>query len=217
MTHEALLHEIARRVLQLQTPGTTRVGIDGVDGAGKTTLANDLARGLASEGRQLIRASIDDFHHPREYRYRLGRDSPEGYYRDSFDLDTLTRELLDPLAPGGSGRFRRAAFDHRSDAPVEAPVEQVQPGAILLFDGIFLHRPELRGHWDLSVFLATTFPVSVARGAARDGASPDPEASENRRYVEGQRLYLRECDPERRANLVVDYDELESPAIRQLR
>ena len=81
MTHGELLDEIARRILLFQMDRTTCVGIDGVDGAGKTTLADDLAQRLALEGRQLIRASIDDFHRPRELRYRRGRDSPEGFYQ----------------------------------------------------------------------------------------------------------------------------------------
>ena len=91
------------------------------------------------------------------------------------------------------------------------------PRAILLFDGIFLHRPELRGYWDLSIFLATSFPVSVARGAARDGGPPHPEAAENRRYVEGQRLYLGECQPRRAAHLVIEYDDFERPVIQAVR
>ncbi len=217
MTHGELLDEIARRILLFQMDRTTCVGIDGVDGAGKTTLADDLAQRLALEGRQLIRASIDDFHRPRELRYRRGRDSPEGFYRDSFDLEALCRELLIPLGAEGSGRFRRAVFDHRRDARAEGPIERAVPRAILLFDGIFLHRLELRGYWDLSIFLATSFAVSVARGAARDGGPPHREAPENRRYVEGQRLYLGECQPRRAAHLVIEYDDFERPVIQAVR
>ena len=56
-----------------------RVGIDGVDGAGKTTLADTLADALEAAGIAVIRASVDGFHHPRAVRYRLGRESPEGF------------------------------------------------------------------------------------------------------------------------------------------
>jgi uridine kinase len=63
-----------------------------------------LGNALDRLGVPVIRASVDGFHHPREIRYRLGRDSPEGFYRDSYDLDALQRELLDPLSPGGSRR-----------------------------------------------------------------------------------------------------------------
>lgn len=61
-----------------------RVGIDGPDAAGKTTLADALA---ALTGLPRVRA--DDFLAPPEVRYRAGRLSPEGYYADAFDLPAL--------------------------------------------------------------------------------------------------------------------------------
>jgi hypothetical protein len=39
-----------------------RVAIDGVDGVGKTTLADELVAPLQLLGRDVIRASIDGFH-----------------------------------------------------------------------------------------------------------------------------------------------------------
>ncbi|MEA5119309.1 MAG: hypothetical protein VB036_17065, partial [Propionicimonas sp.] len=41
--------------------GRTLVGIDGVDGAGKTTFANDLAAVLDECGCEVIRISLDDY------------------------------------------------------------------------------------------------------------------------------------------------------------
>jgi uridine kinase len=43
------------------------------------------------------------------------------------------------------------------------------------------------------------------------------EAVENRRYVEGQRLYLRECNPEAIASIVVDNSDLARPVITATR
>ncbi len=151
-TRRAVLERVARAVLELPSARIVRVGIDGVDGAGKTMFADELALVLAPSPRPLIRAGVDAFHQ-RSVRYRLGRHSPEGFYRDSYDYATLARVLLDPLSPGGSGRFRRAIFDVEADGFVDAPEEQAAPASILLFDGIFLHRPELRRYWDFSVFL----------------------------------------------------------------
>jgi uridine kinase len=117
------------------------------------------------------------------------------------------------LSPGGTGRYRTAAFDHRTDQPVIVPEAQAAPDNILVFDGIFLHRPELRGYWHYSVFLEVGVAVSMARCAQRDGASPDPHAPDNRRYVEGQQLYLRTCEPWRYATVVINNEALESPGI----
>jgi uridine kinase len=207
----AVLDRVARAVLALPPTGIVRIGIDGVDGAGKSTLADELRDRLASSGRPVIRASVDGFHHPRPVRYRRGRYSPEGFYRDSYDYAALHRLLLDPLGPGGSGRFRRAIFDVDADAAVDAPEECAAPGSILILDGIFLHRPELRGVWDLSVFLRVEWTQNHRlRGAP---GAVDLEAPVTRRYLDGQRLYFRECAPCECASIVVDNHDLDAPFV----
>lgn len=214
MTSRArLLQTVAGRILRTPAPFVLRVAIDGVDGAGKTTFADELAHVLADSGREVVRASVDGFHNPKSVRYRLGRVSPEGFYRDSYDYEALRAYLLEPLSPGGSGRYRTAVYDVRAETPVTVTEQQAQPGSLLLFDGIFLHRPELRGYWDLSVWLEVPFRVSVPRGAGRGPGygSPDPDAESNRRYVEGQKLYLTECNPQAHATFVIDNADLMTP------
>jgi uridine kinase len=191
--------------------------VDGVDGAGKTIFADELAYQLVASGRRTIRASADSFHNPRAIRYRRGRDSPEGYFRDSYDYARLKAVLLDPLAPGGNGRYRTAVFDYRTDLAVTAPEAQVVAGDILIFDGIFLHRPKLRLYWDFSIFLEVRFDFSIRRCAERDNTSPDPYAPENRRYIEGQQLYLCECEPRRHATIVINNEILEAPYVVEVK
>jgi uridine kinase len=142
-----VLQEVAGLIIDLPDDRILRVGIDGVDGAGKTTFANEITPMLEKKGRTVIRASVDGFHNPRTVRYRLGRSSPEGFYLDSYDYIGLKKDLLDPLCPGGSGYYREAIFDHRSDLPISQPEKKACPRSILVFDGIFLHRPELRIEW----------------------------------------------------------------------
>jgi uridine kinase len=63
-----------------------RVAIDGVDGAGKTMLADALADAIEPRPARL---SIDDFLNPEEVRWAQGRRSPVGYFYDSHDLDAF--------------------------------------------------------------------------------------------------------------------------------
>jgi uridine kinase len=74
-----VLDQLAARIAALPRPA--RVGVDGVDAAGKTTLAD----GLAAHVPGAERLSADDFLRAPEERYRQGRESPQGYYEDSFD------------------------------------------------------------------------------------------------------------------------------------
>ena len=186
-----------------------------MDGAGKTTLADALAPLVAEQGRPAIRASVDDFHHPRALRYARGRHSPDGYYLDSYDYDSFRQLLLEPLGPGGSGRYVAKSFDLDNDRPFDPLTQQAPPAATLIVDGIFLHRAELRSFWDLSVFLKVDFDVSVPRGAQRGPAHDPPDAAAplNQRYVGGQMRYFSECAPEHHADIVIDYNDLHRPKI----
>ena len=208
---QRLLANVAQHILKLPKNRVARVAIDGVDGEGKTFFADELASVLSPSGRQVIRASVDSFHNSRAVRYRLGKDSPRGFFEDSYNYPELKRVLLDPLSPGGSSIYRTASFDYRMDSPVHAPEIRAEASAILIFDGIFLHRPELRDYWDYSVFLKVDFDVSIPRGAQRGEGSPDPKAPENRRYLEGQKIYLRECEPKWHATVVINNNDLGSP------
>jgi uridine kinase len=184
------------------------VAVDGVDGAGKTVFANELADVLERRGIAVLRASVDGFHHPSSIRYQRGRRSPEGFFFDSYDYGAVRRLLLEPLAGSGERRVVRRIYDVHAEEPVEAVRESAGDVEVLAFDGIFLHRSELRDLWDLSVFLEVDFEVSIPRGAGRGYGDPDPAAPSNRRYVEGQRLYLATCRPHERATWVIDNNVL---------
>jgi uridine kinase len=211
-----LIQSIAKQILELPSNGIIKVAIDGVDGAGKTVFADELATAISRiSKRPIIRASVDGFHHPREVRYRLGRDSSEGFFYDSYDYEGLKHALLNPLSPGGSRSYRRAIFDHHTDSKTDFPFETAEEGSILIFDGIFLHRNELASYWDFSLFLDVDFSVSIPRGAQRGPSygSPDPHAPSNQRYIDGQKFYLSLCSPKERATITLDHHEIHSPFI----
>lgn len=189
------------------------VAVDGVDGCGKTVFADQLAGVLRAAGRTVIRASVDDFHRPQVERYRRGHRSAIGFWLDSYDYGQLRADLLDPLSSGGTGMYRTAVHDLTSDRLVEQPPQQCPAEAVLLLDGLFLHRDELRTYWDYSVWLEVPFAVTAARMARRDGTCPDPDDPSMARYVGGQRHYLARCQPSRRASVVIDNTDPEHPTI----
>lgn len=212
-----LLARLASHVAGLSLGHPTRVGIDGCDAAGKTTLADSLGCAVAEQGRTVIRASIDGFHNPASVRYQRGRESGEGYFRDSFDTNTLTSFLLHPLGPGGSRSYRRAVFDFRTDCPIEGEPATAPIDAVLIFDGVFLHRDELAPCWDFSIFVDVDFETAVRRAEVRDaalfGSSSAVRQRYDRRYIPGQRLYFATCNPRDRASVVIRNDDPEHPSI----
>lgn len=209
-----LLRELRDEVRRSYKAGRVIIAVDGIDGAGKTVFADGLADVFAEDGASVFRASVDGFHRPRTERYARGRDSPEGFYLDSYDEATLRRVLIDPFREGAtmpSTGFQLAAWDVDRDVPAEARWVTGPEDAVLIIDGIFLHRPTLRGLWHWSVWLEVPTDVATRRMALRDGSDPDPAAPTNHRYRAGQDLYLREASPSRAASVIIDNSDPEHP------
>ncbi len=168
-----------------------RVAIDGSAAAGKTVLADELAVSLRGRGRDVIRASVESFLRPRIERYKRGPESARGCYEDSFDYDRLLAELLRPLGDSGSRLYRTEIYDRRTDLPVVSEQLQARADAVLLFDGVFLLRPELVDAWDFRIFITVASEEIVRRARIRDadeyGSPDDAERRFRARYLPSQR------------------------------
>jgi len=208
---DAVLVAVARHIDSIQRETYCLVGVDGEAGSGKSTFADELAALLHSGGRSVVRSTVDSFHNPRAVRYRNGNSSGEGYYRDSHNLTVLIGGLLDPFSRGAP--FRTACFDAPSDRPVDARPESAAPASILMFDGLFLHRPELRNRWDCSVFLDAPKRIADRRRGWEVGASLEDVATARSRYVDGWQLYRREAEPAQAATFVVLNEDFANPEI----
>ncbi|MFH1438989.1 MAG: cytidylate kinase family protein [Candidatus Woesearchaeota archaeon] len=219
MKQQELLRYLAKIIVNIKQFHPIRVGIDGVDASGKTTLANELAEELKSYNRQIIRVSIDGFHNSKEIRYKKGRDSPEGYYFDSFNNQAIIENVLKPLSLNGDLHYTKAVFDFKTEAKVIVPTEQANMNAILLMDGVFLFRPELVNYWDIKIFLDVDFKITLQRALKRDGYYLGSEQQiiekYNQRYVPGQRLYFRDANPKEMADFVIDNNDFNNPLIKK--
>ena len=209
-----LLRGLRDEVRRTCRAGRVILGVDGLDGSGKSTFADAFADVFAEDGASVFRASMDGFHRPRAERYARGRDSPQGFYLDSYDEATFRRVLVDPFRDGAtmpSTGFQLAAWDVDRDVPAEARWVTGPEDAVLIVDGLFLHRPSLRGIWHSSSCLDVPAEVAARRRAERDGSDPDPAAPTNARYRLGQELYLREAAPSRAASVIIDNTDPEHP------
>jgi uridine kinase len=215
-TRDELLSCVAEAVGSVRLAHPTRVAVDGPPAAGKTTLADELAVVLRAHGREVIRASIESFLLPRSQRYRRGEYSAVGCYHDSFDYDALHRVLLDPLGPGGDRRFQQAVYDKRTDTALSQPVTTARADAVLLFDGVFLQRPELIERWDLRIFVSAAFEETLDRARTRDrvlyGSTRAVERRFRNRYGPSQQLYCDTARPTDHADIVVYNDAPRQPA-----
>ncbi len=198
---------IVTAILELRASHPVRVGIDGCCAAGKTTLAEALAREIRAAGRTVIRASTDDFQNPSEVRWQLGPRSAEGFVRHQIDFGALRALLLEPLGPGGSLTFRTSSYDVHASRPNLSPEQHANPSDVLLLDGLFLHPPTLVDCFEQTILIDAPAELCIARALARNQErstnAADLEAIYREKYLPGFALYCREAAPETKASFVI--------------
>lgn len=210
----ALLQELARLLPKPTGPDCVLIGIDGVDGVGKTWFANELAEVLRESRHSVIRISGDDFHHQRAHRYRRGEHSAIGFYEDGFDYARMARDVLVPLGKGGSRRYSARAHDLMTDAVLEPVWTTAPAGSTVVLEGLFLHRDDMETWWDCSLLLDAPFEITLARQATRSGLGHlDPHAPDVAKYINAQKLYFAQCTPHARADIVIDNSDHDRPRI----
>jgi uridine kinase len=152
------------------------VGIAGGTGAGKTTLARWLAEALDQVSvLDLDSYYLDRSELSRESRDRLNFDEPR-----AFDV-TLVVHHLRELRAGRSIEKPRYSFEHHT----RTGVETLLPAPIVVVEGLFaLWWEELRGLFDLKIYLDAPSDVRVRRRIHRDVESRARSADSVRRQYE---------------------------------
>ena len=196
-----VLGQLTATIADMAADRRVLVAFDGPDAGGKTTMANRVAAALPGA---VVRASVEGFHRRREVRMARGMDSPEGYYRDSFNLEALEEELLSPFL-AGNGLVRTRVFDYRIDEAVDAEFEAVPPSATLI------------RWWNLGIYVHVPDEVSLARAIERDsdvyGGPRETEVKYRSRYLPGQALYRMEAHPQDAALIVIDNSDPDRPEV----
>jgi hypothetical protein len=181
-------------------PGVLRVAVDGAPAAQPGRLADALVDPLRLRGRPALRVSAGWFLRPASLRLERGRTDPDAFYEDWLDAGALRREVLDPLGPGGSGRYLPTLWDAGADRATRAEYLAAPPGAVLLLDGVLLLG---RG---LPVDLTVHMRMSAAALARR---TPVPE----RWTLPALARYEAEVGPDQVADLVIRLDDPRHPAV----
>jgi 3'(2'), 5'-bisphosphate nucleotidase len=208
LCHDALL-ELAAPF----APTTRRIlGIDGIDGSGKSTFARLLAQEVRRLGGAPVVLHVDDFRRPVDWS-RTDRPEPDLYFDEYYDFALLERCLRDYL--GGADRVEVPRFDSAAERLAGTTVLDLR-GDLVLIEGVFpLRCAAVRE--DSLVYLSTTPELAQTRILSRDQRRGRTlENVEHRircRYFPGQRRYHELHGPERAARVVIDNND---PTARRL-
>lgn len=193
-----------------------RVAIDGRTAAGKTTFGHELAEVLASEGRVVLRSSLDDFKRPWSERHLYDRVSGEGYFRNAYDFDAIRTLLLEPATSSGSGWVALCSIDPLTQVDHSEDRVVMPEDGVLIVDSVFAFRPELNQYWDLRIWVEIDAELSIQRGTQRDAPREGSEAAETLhrdRYGVDESIYVSEVDPLLLADIIVDNTDFDDPRI----
>jgi uridine kinase len=171
-------------------PPVVMVAIDGAGGAGKSTLANAIAAML---GRVAI-VRVDDFYRPLHGDQRAAAD-PEYGYRNYFDWPRIRDSALIPLRAGMAARFQRLDW-------VSARLADwvtVEAADVVVLDGVYSSRPELRAYFDLAIFVDTPRELRKRRMLARGQSATDWIDA----WMAAEDWYIEHLEPATHADLVV--------------
>lgn len=154
------------------------VAIDGHGGAGKSTLAAQLAAVLEAEV-----LHTDDFaswHHPRDWWPRL--------------ID----EALEPIKAGVTAlSYARGSWgaDHHP-----APVTDQPVTSIMILEGVSAARREFRPYLTYAIWVETPRELCLKRGLERDGQDALPQWQQ---WLAGEDAYIERDDPQAFADIKV--------------
>ncbi|WP_278237197.1 AAA family ATPase [Isoptericola sp. AK164] len=151
---DVVVHRVHAASARLPGPGaspswrrTRLVCVDGPAGSGKTSLATQLAVELCC---QVVH--LDDL-------YEGWEDGPDGGAR------RLARRVLEPLARGGAGEYRR--YDWPAGAWAET--HPVEPAPFLVVEGCGAAARSADPWAALRIWVAADDDERLRRGLARDG------------------------------------------------
>ncbi len=181
------------------------IGIDGMGGAGKTTVSEEISEMLHAQEIPVTILHIDDFIHPRCVRYRDDVPEWECYYQLQWWYAPLL-ELLAAYRRDGAFSGTVQLYNKEQDCYGEQEIT-IPENAVIIVEGVFLQRPELKGTFDAVVYLDVPEHVRLERVLSRDGYIGDEDAIRAKyenRYFPAERHYAESCKPADGADFMVE-------------
>lgn len=178
------------------------IGLDGLGGAGKSTISEKLCDAFAQSGLHTVLLHIDDFIHVRAVRYNPDVPDWKCYYHLQWRYGAFCA-LLDRIRSGEASEAE--LYDKENDCYYCQPLE-IRPQTVILTEGIFLQREELHGVFDYMIYLDVPEQERLNRVLKRDlyiGSAAEISAKYEKRYFPAERFYFSEYRPDLSADMVI--------------
>ncbi|RKU35265.1 uridine kinase [Candidatus Poribacteria bacterium] len=170
------------------------VAIDGLGGAGKSTLARLLKQQLKAIGWTVAVVKHDDFYLPSNQR----ESQQIGMIGSDFDWERLRDQVLVPIRERRHADYQR--YDWETD--VLAEWHTISAANVVIVEGVYTIRRELISLYDLKIWVECPRAIRLARGIARDGEKA--RAIWEQDWMPKEDYYVKTHLPREKADLFVN-------------
>lgn len=179
------------------------VAIDGLSGAGKTTLTKEIESKLSKIHNVKV-LHIDDHIVENSKRYNTGYEEWYEYYVLQWDTEKLVDELFAKIH-NHSMEIMLPFYNKTTDRTITKKVT-FEAKDIILVEGIFLQREQWQGFFDYKIYIDCPKAIRYERVLNRDLYIGNTEAIINkykRRYWPAEEYYMNKVNPIKKADIVV--------------
>lgn len=185
--------------------------VDGIDGSGKSHLAERIRQEASAAGLRPVLLRVDDFRVATDW---AGVDEAEVYYESYYDLLGLDARLSAYHA--GAEDIEVPAFDSVAERGAELRRIRLSDTQLVIVEGVFVRRlPSAEG--STLIYIETSYAEArrriLARDLAKGRSAAEVERRVDRRYAPSQRRYHERFQPRVHAHVVVDHEILGSPTV----
>jgi uridine kinase len=163
------------------------IAIDGVGGAGKTTLAELLKKEIEN----IVIIQLDDFYSP---------------ILQAADLHRLKEQVILPLHNHHEAKYQ--IYEWKTDSFSDWHI--LKPEGIFIFEGVYALENNIRDYYDLKIWIDCPADLGLKRGIARDierdGVDNTDKWTNIWRPLENK--YKNEQEPNRIADYIINGAEL---------
>ncbi|WP_144510808.1 AAA family ATPase [Bacillus sp. FJAT-22090] len=180
------------------------VGIDGLSGAGKTTITETITKELTAEGYKVVVIHIDDLIVEQAKRYSTGHPEWYEYYYLQWDALDIKENLFEAVHQK-LDQLHLKYYDKERDQRYWKDINLAQCN-IILIEGIFLQRIEWSAFFDCMIYLDCPKEMRYERVLLRDtyiGDMNERLKKYERRYWMGEDYYVKERNPIQNSDMVV--------------
>lgn len=181
------------------------IGIDGLGGAGKSTISETLCKKLEDNDYHIILLHIDDFINVREVRYNSAYPAWQCYYELQWRFDYFL-DVINEIKNSKKDYINIELYDKDHDTYFQQRFA-IQNNTIVIVEGVFLQKKEFNKIFDYMIYIDIPEKVRLQRVLKRDTYIGDEQQIIDKyenRYFPAEHKYIEEYQSQNNADFVIN-------------